>query len=154
MNDITATFGTLYHPIKALVIYQPNTSDTNIYIETYDMDKNGYPINAHPLSVQESIRLANALDTSEQRKRQFLTPAGLLPKNVLYLNPDHNGCAMWYTPAQTLDLLFVESLTIPNGKASIPPLLWKASKNSLHPLCPFYCGRPVSSNRFSSCAFF
>jgi PRTRC genetic system protein B len=132
MKNITATFGTLYHPIKAFVIYQQDASDTGIYIEAYDMDKNGYPINAHPLSVQESTRLAKALDTSEQRKHKFLTPAGLLPKNVLYLNSDQNGCAVWYTPAQTVNLLFVDNLTIPNGKASLPPLLWKASKNSLH----------------------
>jgi len=30
-----------------------------------------------------------------------------------------------------MDMFFVESLGIPNGLASIPPLLWKASKNTL-----------------------
>lgn len=131
MKDITATFGTLYHPLKAFVIYQQDTSDKNIYVEAYDMDKNGYPINAHPLSVHESTNLANALDTSEELKRNFLKPSGLLPKNILYLNPDQNGYAIWHTPSQKVDLFFVEHLGIPNGRASLPPLLWKASKNTL-----------------------
>jgi PRTRC genetic system protein B len=132
MKDITTTFGTLYHPVKAFVVYQKNTADKSIYVESYDMNKNGYPINAHPLNLKESTELANALDTSEELQRHFLKPSGLLPKNVLYINPDHNGYAIWYTPAQRVDLFFVESLAIPNGKASLPPLLWKASKNSLY----------------------
>lgn len=132
MKDITTAFGTLYHPVKAFVIYEKDASNKSIYVESYDMDKNGYPINAHPLSLKESTQLANALDTSDELKRNFLKPSGLLPKNVLYTNPDHNGYAIWYTPAQRIDLFFVESLGIPNGDASIPPLLWKASKKNLY----------------------
>jgi PRTRC genetic system protein B len=131
MKDITANFGTLYHPVKAFVVYQKNTVDKCIYVESYDIDKNGYPINAHPLSLVESIQLANALDTSDELKRNFLKPSGLLPKNVLHINPDHNGYAIWHTPPQKIDLFFVEGLGIPNGRASIPSLLWKASKNTL-----------------------
>lgn len=131
MKVITAKFGTLYNPVKAFVVYQKNNADKTIYVEAYDMDKNGYPINAHPLSLRESTKLANALDTSDELKRNFLKPSGLLPKNVLYVNPDQNGYVIWYTPPQRTDLFFVESLAIPNGKASIPSLLWKASKNNL-----------------------
>jgi PRTRC genetic system protein B len=131
MKDITTTFGTLYNPIKALVVYQKDNTDKSIYVESYDMDKNGYPINAHPLSLKESTQLANALDTSEEFTRKFLKPSGLLPKNVLYINPEQEGYAVWHTPAQKGNLFFVESLGIPNGKASIPALLWKASKNTL-----------------------
>ncbi|OYX85998.1 MAG: PRTRC system protein B [Flavobacteriales bacterium 32-34-25] len=132
MKDITTTFGTLYHPVKAFVIYEKDCHEKSFYVESYDIDKNGYPINAHPLSLKESNQLANALDTSDELKRNFLKPSGLLPKNILYINPDHNGYAIWFTPAQRLDLFFVESLGIPNGLASLPPLLWKASKKSLY----------------------
>lgn len=132
MKDITTIFGTLYNPIKAFVVYQKNTPDKTIYVESYDMDKKGYPINAHPLNLKESNQLANALDTSEELTRKFLKPSGLLPKNVLYINPEHDGYAIWYTPAQKVNLFFVESLAITNGKAFVPPLLWKASKNTLH----------------------
>ncbi|MFV8375928.1 PRTRC system protein B [Flavobacterium sp. GSP11] len=131
MQDITTTFGTLYNPVIAFVVYQKNNADKTIYVEAYDMDKNGYPINAHPLSLRESTQLANALDTSNELKRSFLKPSGLLPKNVLYINPDHDGYVIWCTPSQRVDLFFVDGLAIPNGNAFVPPLLWKASKNSL-----------------------
>jgi PRTRC genetic system protein B len=132
MKDITTVFGALYYPIKAFVIYQKDTDDKTIYVEAYDMDKNGYPINAHPLSLRESTQLANALDTSDELKRNFLKPLGLLPKKVLYINPNHDGYAIWYTPTQKVNLFFVDSLAITNGKAFVPPLLWKASKNTLY----------------------
>ncbi|WP_121329928.1 MULTISPECIES: PRTRC system protein B [unclassified Flavobacterium] len=131
MKDITTAFGTLYNPVKAFVVYQKNSAEKSIYVEAYDMDKNGCPINAHPLSLRESTQLAGALDTSEELTRRFLKPSGLLPKNILYLNPEQGGYVIWYTPAQKVDLFFVEGLGIANGKASVPPLLWKASKNTL-----------------------
>jgi PRTRC genetic system protein B len=132
MKDITQQFGTLYNPVKAFVVYQKNSAEKSIYVEAYDMDKNGCPINAHPLSLKESTQLASALDTSEELTRKFLKPSGLLPKNVLHLNPEHDGSAIWYTPAQKVSLFFVEGLAIPNGNAFVPPLLWKASKNTLY----------------------
>jgi len=130
MKDITQSFGTVYRPIKALVVF--NDDKKNTYVESYDMDENGCPVNAHPLTVGESVKLAKALDTSDALQRNFLKPAGLLPSNVLYINPDHNGFAVWHTPKQRVNLLFVERLKIPNGIASIPALLWKASKDNLY----------------------
>lgn len=132
MKDITQTFGTLYYPVKAFVVYQKGTAEKAFYVEAYDMDKNGCPINAHPLGLRESTQLAGALDTSDELTRKFLKPSGLLPKNVLHLNPEHDGSAIWYTPSQKVSLFFVESLGITNGEAFVPPLLWKASKNTLH----------------------
>jgi PRTRC genetic system protein B len=131
MNDITGAFGTLYLPKKAFVVYQQEGQEKHIYIESYDMD-GGYPVNAHPLSVKESIALAKALDTSEDLTCGFLKPGGLLPKNVLYINPDTNGYAVWHTPQQTVNMLFTETLGIPNGRANVPALLWKASKECLY----------------------
>ncbi|WP_163407161.1 PRTRC system protein B [Flavobacterium ajazii] len=130
MKDITNHFGKLYHPVKAFVVYE-QTVDKNIYVESFDIDKNGFAINAHPLSIRESTALASALDTSEELKNGFFKPKGLLPGNILYINPDRNGFVIWHTPAQNTELFFVGSLGIPNGTASVPPLLWKASKNTL-----------------------
>ena len=131
MKDITSTFGTLYNPVKAFVLYEKQAEEKSIYVESYDINAQGNPINAHPLSLKESTELANALDTSDELKRNFLKSSGLLPKNVLFINPDHDGYAVWYTPARRENLFFIEGLNIPNGKASLPALLWKASKTSL-----------------------
>ena len=53
-NDITENFGTLYHPKSALVFYQTKGTNTDLYVEHFDMDKNGNPVNAHPLTVNEA----------------------------------------------------------------------------------------------------
>lgn len=87
MNDITQNFGTLYRPVKAFVVYEKDSTDKQHYVESYDMDDSGCPINAHPLSVREATALAKSLDTSEELQRNFLKLESLLPKNVLYINP-------------------------------------------------------------------
>ena len=60
MNDITQNFGTLYHPKTALVFYQTDERNPNTYVEHFDMDKNGNPINAHPLTEREAKALAKS----------------------------------------------------------------------------------------------
>jgi PRTRC genetic system protein B len=130
-EDITQQFGELYEPLKALLIYR-NYKKNGIYVEAFDMDQQGKPINAHPLSVQESISLAKALDTSEELTTTFLDPIGLMPPNILHINRGRNGFALWQTPTQKVRLLFRDDLAIPNGEAYIPPMVWKANKTVLH----------------------
>lgn len=141
-ENITHSFGKLYEPLKAFVIYR-EPQEKNVYVEAFDMDKNGKPVNAHPLSLQESISLAKALDTSEDLQTGFLDPVGLMPKNVLYINRGRNAFALWQTPAQKVRLLFKEDLGIPNGEAYIPPMVWKATRTTLH-VYALYTDEPVN----------
>lgn len=132
MKDITHHFGTLYHPISALVIYQANEDDNgDTYVEHFDMDKNGNPINAHPLSEREAKILAKSLNTEKEKSKAFLKPESILPTNILYINPTEKGSVIWYTKAKKVKLFFTESLEIPNGIAHTPPMLWMASKQHL-----------------------
>jgi PRTRC genetic system protein B len=133
MNDLTNNFGTLYHPIKALLIYERKNdyNQNTSYVESYDMDKEGCPINGHPLSVKEANALAKSLLVAEKKQRNFLNPKGLLNPDVLFLKTGNDSFAIWRTPEQKVKLLFTESLGIPCGEANIPALLWKAGKNSL-----------------------
>lgn len=131
MENITENFGTLYKPVKALMIYRPEGRSTDSYVEAFDMDAEGFMVNAHPLSVQESKGLSKALDVSAALKRGYLKSKGLMPKNVLYINADQDGFALWHTPAMEADLFFVEDLGIPDGRAKVPPLLWKADRHAL-----------------------
>jgi PRTRC genetic system protein B len=135
MNDLTNNFGTLYFPVKAFVLYHRQSTGYNYsekpYVESYDMDCNGSPVNAHPLSNKESEALAKALTTKSKKESSFLTPSGLIPKNVLYVNTGKNPCVIWHTPPQVTALLFDDNLTIPNGKAPVPALVWKADRNNL-----------------------
>lgn len=132
INDITQDFGTLYHPKSALVFYETKGSNTDVYVEHFDMDKNGNPINAHPLTVKEANVLAKALNTEQEKNKAFLKSNGILPTNILHLNPNaEKGSVIWYTKAQQRQLYFVDSLQIPNGMAQVPSMLWKGSKNGL-----------------------
>lgn len=133
MKDLTGTFGHLYQPVKALLIMQ-KTGDghqSDFYIESYDMDAAGRPLNGHPLSIAESNKLAKALQANEKKSQGFLNPAGLMPKNILTIHSGQAGFAVWHTPPQAVKLLFTENLDIPSGIAHIPTLVWKAGKNSL-----------------------
>jgi PRTRC genetic system protein B len=130
--DITENFGTLYHPKSALVFYKTKGTNSDMYVEHFDMDKKGNPINAHPLTVQEASVLARALKTDEEKSKAFLKPKGILPTNILHINPNtEKGTVLWYTKAQKRQMYFVDSLGLPNGMAQVPPMLWLASKSSL-----------------------
>jgi hypothetical protein len=74
INDITQDFGTLYHPKSALVFYETKGQTTDVYVEHFDMDKNGNPINAHPLTIKEANVLAKALHTEKEKDKAFLKP--------------------------------------------------------------------------------
>lgn len=131
VNDITKDFGTLYYPKSVLVFYETKGKATDMYVEHFDMDSNGTPINAHPLTEREANVLVKALQTDEESTKAFLTPKGILPTNILHINPSENGTVVWHTKAQQKQLHFVDSLGIPNGMAQVPSMLWQASKTSL-----------------------
>lgn len=131
MINLTNSFGTLYHPQKAFVIYEKQGTAKHIYVESYDIDPQGRPFNAHPLSIIEANRLSKALRTTEKKYSGFLSPKGLLPKNLLHLRTDTRPYAMWHTPVQRVKLYFKEDLGIKSGLAHIPALVWKATKTAI-----------------------
>ena len=131
MEDITQNFGTLYHPVSALVIYQTKGTNRATYVEHFDMDRNGNPINAHPLTEREAKALAKALNTEKEKSKAFLKSEGILPTNVLYINPTDKGAVMWFTKSRKTKLFFADKLDMANGTAEVPALLWYANKHSL-----------------------
>ena len=134
MKNITQDFGTLYHPTTALVFYQNDERNKDTYVEYFDMDKNGNPINAHPLTEREAKELIKALTTNTQKKKSqdFLKPKGILPTHILQINPNaENGSAIWYTKSMKRQLYFTENLEISNGTAEIPAMLWLATQRRL-----------------------
>jgi len=133
MKNITHLQYDLFLPQKALIIYQSAADDKNdMYVEAYDMDKAGKPINAHPLSVQECAALAQALNQTPELSTGFLKPKGLLPETILYINPCQSAFAVWFTPGREASLLFKNELGIPSGTAIVPAMIWKATKHDLY----------------------
>lgn len=144
MQNVSEQFNRQYVPFKALLLYEAqqqdkndyytnsDNRDTRIYVESYDIGKQGNPINAHPLSMQEMVSLSELFQSTQELKGNYLKSKGILPNKVLYINPGANGFAVWFTPPQEVDLFFVQGLQIPNGKAKIPAMIWKATKDSLN----------------------
>jgi len=142
MNNITGQFNSGFAPFKALLLYkhekeeqlnqfQRQERETQIYVESYDIGHQGRPVNAHPLSVKEMGALAELLQTSQELQGGYLKSKGLLPQNVLFVNQQANGYAVWFTPPQEVTLFFVESLNIPSGTFKIPAMVWKADAERL-----------------------
>lgn len=153
MKDITQNFGTLYHPKSALVFYSTKGSKSDTYVEYFDMDKNGMPINAHPLTIREANTLAKALKIAKEEKEPCLKSNGILGNHILNLD-SQNGKAIWFTKGTQKALYFAEKLEIPNGKANIPPLLWIASRNSLFVFALASNNRPTERTKLYNAPFF
>jgi len=130
MKNLVPLLNDIYLPVKALIIFK-NEKNSGYYVESYDMDNNGCPINAHPLSVLEAHDLAETLDSSPEAKQAHLMSKGLLPDNVLFINSNRDGFVIWFTPPMEVNLFFRTDLSIPDGTAKIPAMVWKASKKSL-----------------------
>lgn len=142
MKNITQQFNSGFEPFKALLIYrydkdeeinqfQRDEKRTEIYVESYDIGRNGKPINAHPLNGKEMSVLSELLQATQEIKAGYLKSKGLLPSNILYVNQNANGYAVWYTQPQEVTLFFVDGLHIPSGKFHIPAMLWKANADRL-----------------------
>ena len=154
MKDIIQDFGTLYHPTTALVFYQNDERNIETYVEHFDMDKNGNPVNAHPLTVNEAKVLAKALHTDKEKDKAFLKPKGILPTNILHINPSENGSVLWFTKSMKRQLYFTENLEIPNGMAEVPAMLWFANKRSLKIFALANSRRPTEKTELFYAPFF
>lgn len=152
--DIAKDFGTLYEPKSALVFYESLDSDATMYVEHFDMDRNGNPINAHPLTINEAKVLAKALHTDAEKDKTFLKPKGILPIHILNIDPSENGSVLWYTESQKRQMYFVKNLDIPNGTAEVPAMIWKADKETLSIFALFDNSRPTEKTPLYYAPFF
>jgi PRTRC genetic system protein B len=153
--DRTESFGTFYHPKSALVFYESKGLDKEVYVEHFDMDKNGTPINAHPLTEREAGALAKALMTEKQKQTAFLKSGGILPTNILHINPSRDkGAVLWYTKSQKRPLYFIEGLGIPSGQGFVPPMVWQATKNNLRVFAVLSNRRPTEKTPLYYAPFF
>ena len=156
MNNVIDTnkyFGMLYEPKSALVFYE-SLDKNEMYVEHFDMDRNGNPINAHPLTVNEAKALAKSLVIDEEIEKTFLKSKGILANNVLHINPSQKGSVIWYTKAQERQMYFVKNLEIPSGKAKVPAMLWIADTETLSVFALSNDKRPTEKTPLHYAPFF
>ena len=152
MKDMTNDFFGLFKPVSALVFFQRKGIEAETYVEHYDMDRNGTPINAHPLTVSEARKLSKALHI-EDVGRTLLKPKGIMKTNILFVDPNSHR-AMWFTKAQKRELYFCNGLGIPSGTANVPAMLWLASRDSLNVFALKNDRRPTDRTRLYYAPFF
>lgn len=153
MNNITSQFSKNFEPKKAILIYQ-STAEEDFYVESYDIDALGRPINPHPLALEEGISLSKALQAKGELSEGFLKPRGTLPPNLLYLDDRQDGFAVWHTAPKRAHLLFAKSLGIADGIASVPAMLWKADREKLQVFALEAKGRPSEKSKLFHAPFF
>ncbi|MCQ9634136.1 prokaryotic E2 ligase family D protein [Chryseobacterium sp. WG23] len=152
MKDITSNFATYYHPKSALIFYQADGDASKSYVEHYDMDKGGTPINAHPLTVREARKLAESLHIDEEKDR-LLKSDGILDSSILSFDAKL-GKVIWFTKAQYRPLHFNKGLGIVSGNAHTPALLWVADRESLSLFALSSNRRPTPNTELYHAPFF
>ncbi|MDV3950328.1 PRTRC system protein B [Elizabethkingia anophelis] len=151
MKDITPSFTKVFYPQSALIVYQAKEGET--YVEHFDMDRNGIPVNAHPLTVREASRLAKVLTTASKEKEPVLKPDSVVSEQILYFDTSIDK-VIWYTKGMSRQILFTEDLGIPNGTANVPPMLWVADRNNLAVFALANNRRPTKKTKLFNAPFF
>lgn len=156
MNNITAISKDIYVPKKAIVMYETLVeSEQPVYIESFDMDEYGRPINARPLTAEEADDLGRHLQSRQQSQNSFLQSESLLPENILFIDTSTaDAGAIWYTKPKKVRLLFKKQLGIPSGTAYIPALLWKATKSDLELFALVENKKPTLKTKLYHAPFF
>lgn len=153
MKDITSLFSETFLPVKALLFYQ-SSQDKSYYVESHDLDSDGMATNVHPLNERESHELSLKLQADKNKEHGFLNHRGLLPENLLWYAANSDGGVMWYTPGMSANLYFAKTLSIPDGMAQLPPLIWKASKTNLQIWATRQGQRPQADTELFLAPFF
>lgn len=131
MKNITHQLAQTYSPWKALLFYRCADEDrTPLYVEAMDINSDGVPQNVRPLQSEECRKLAELLRHSPEERNDFLSSRSLIAPEILQV--DTRTCTViWYARPQKVTLFFTKDLGIPEGKAFIPALIWKATRQGV-----------------------
>ena len=127
MNELTREFARMMQPKAALIAYTCNESyHKNYYLEYRKINNSGLMGAAKPVShkfVQSLVENFSKNETS--------FPHGEIPKNMLYADVCKEKY-VWYHPPCQKFMYFNSELNIPNGKYSLPGLVWSIERNNLY----------------------
>lgn len=154
MKNLNKQFTTLHEPVKALMFYRSNANEQDYFVESFDINNHGRMVDPHPLSLQESQKLAETLLTTVRLSDHYLQSEGFFPSQVLYTRAGQNGFAVWYTPPARRRLLFTKSLGLKDGMYSVPAMIWKADREELSIYALKQSDKPSLSTQLFHAPFF
>lgn len=155
MRNITNLFCNEILPQSVIVTYgsSDGSRETN-YVELMEVDEDANLVNAHPLTLAESVELANCFSSLKPLKNNFANCNGIYPPNVLKVDTRPAGNVTWYTRPKSVYMHFVKEGEIPSGKASIPPLVWQADHRKLSVFALKDAKRPKNETDLYHAPFF
>jgi len=156
VEELKEQFDMPFRPVSALLIYRQNNThhNANCFVEHYDIDLDGRPVNAHPLTVQESSQFIKALHIADSGGKRGILPCTVIPSNVLYMDNGPKGSIVWYTRKMNIPLFFTDSLGIQSGIGSVPALLWKVEGKKLKVYALTADKRPNAQSKLFKAPFF
>jgi len=132
MNERTELLGKECKPVLNIVVYcsDKERGQPDYYLESHQISPEGKIMEGKPL-LQSTIAEMVELFYDDRKDRSQIS--GAIPENLLsYLPlPGGNFKLVWYRPAETRYIHFAQSLRLQSGKASIPPMIYEVSKNTL-----------------------
>jgi PRTRC genetic system protein B len=144
----------LYRPVSSLVIYKSIGTNKDVYVEHFDIDVSGLPINARPLTEREAAALAGALNTKKGKEKRILeTGRHFSFKCIVYQQWQRRISIVLYQSPK-VKMFFTEHLEIPTGIAEGAPMLWYASKSSLTVFALASGKRPTEKTKLYHAPFF
>ncbi|MBW8683506.1 prokaryotic E2 ligase family D protein [Chitinophaga rhizophila] len=132
MTNITKLFNQEILPETVIVLYgKPDRDRTDKYVELMQVNEDAELVNAHPLTLSESVELAKCFSSLKPLANNFGNCNGVFPATVLKIDTRPAGNVTWYTKPKSVFMHFQQSSDIPSGKAKIPALVWKANQRKL-----------------------
>jgi PRTRC genetic system protein B len=124
MRRLKEDLGNLFKPSMALIVYA--NDERRYYIESRRISKKGTLGAGAPLShstIKELLKYYNDIYI-KKNKEESVSIGGIIPDNVLYFNSGSENKMIWFRPAETRRMYFVEDLNIPDGEANVPAMIY------------------------------
>ena len=126
MNRFTREITRTMQPTAALIAYTCNDGyNNNYYLECRKIGNDGLMGAANPVSLKFIQSLIENFSESASS-----IPHGEIPEGMLYADLRKEKY-VWHHPPCKKYLYFKSDLSIPNGKYSLPALVWSIEHNSL-----------------------
>lgn len=132
MSKLLDQLSEVYEPFAAIVAYKSDSVNDSkaFYLEQHNISKNGTLGPGKPLMEKTLVDIVNVIRSSNKQIDTSLY--GTVPSNVLYCDTRIGSEKLvWWTKPQEQMLYFVESLGIPNGKMTVPGLVFKVNGKTL-----------------------
>jgi hypothetical protein len=83
-----------------------------------------------------------------KKEKSIFKTKGILPTNILHINPSEKGTVIWYTKAQQRQLYFVDGLGIPKWKSTSTANALDSKQKQPCSFCPCQAIEDLPKKRF------